>query len=71
MKIFILSGEPSGDEYGALLMKNIKKCSNNVTFIGVGGNLMSREGLKSVVPLNQISVMGFVEVVKNIFFFKT
>ena len=43
MKIFILSGEPSGDEYGALLMKNIKKNSNNVTFIGIGGNLMSKD----------------------------
>ena len=69
MKIFILSGEPSGDEYGALLMKNIKKNSNNVTFIGVGGNLMSKEGLKSIVPLSKISIMGFVEVVKNLFFF--
>lgn len=69
MKIFILSGEPSGDEYGALLMKNIKACTNNVTFIGIGGNLMSKEGLQSIVPLNKISIMGFVEVVKNIFFF--
>tara|TARA_B100002052_G_scaffold6694_1_gene5779 strand:+ start:12178 stop:13281 length:1104 start_codon:yes stop_codon:yes gene_type:complete len=69
MKIFILSGEPSGDEYGALLMKNIKERSNNVTFIGIGGNLMSRQGLQSIVPLNQISIMGFFEVIKNIFFF--
>ena len=69
MKIFILSGEPSGDEYGALLMKNIKERSNNVTFIGIGGNLMAKEGLQSIVPLNKIAIMGFVEVVKNIFFF--
>lgn len=69
MKIFILSGEPSGDEYGALLMKNIKEYSNNVTFIGIGGNLMSKEGLQSIVPLNKISVMGFVEVIQNIIFF--
>ena len=69
MKIFILAGEPSGDEYGAELMKHILAENPNTQFSGIGGNLMEAQGLKSIVPLNQMSVMGFIEIIKNIPFF--
>ena len=64
MKIFILAGEPSGDEYGAELMKHILAENPNTKFSGIGGNLMEAQGLRSIVPLNQMSVMGFIEIIK-------
>ena len=69
MNIFILAGEPSGDEYGAQLIKNISKKKQNINFIGVGGPLMEAQGLKSMVPLQKMSVMGFFEIVKTLPFF--
>ena len=69
MNIFILAGEPSGDEYGAKLMKNISAQQENINFIGIGGSLMEKQGLQSIVPLNKMSVMGFFEVIKTLPFF--
>ena len=69
MKIFIIAGEPSGDEYGAKLIAALKNDSPNLSINGIGGPLMEKQGLNSMVPLNQIAVMGFGEVIKKIKFF--
>ena len=69
MKIFIIAGEPSGDEYGAKLITALKNDSPNLSINGIGGPLMEKQGLNSMVPLNQIAVMGFGEVIKKIKFF--
>ena len=47
-KIFIISGEDSGDLHGAKLMESIKKINPHTEFFGVGGNRMQSEGLQSV-----------------------
>ena len=69
MKIFILAGEPSGDEYGAHLMQNIAEKKQTINFFGIGGPLMEAQGLKSMVPLQKMSVMGFFEIIKTLPFF--
>jgi len=69
MNIFILAGEPSGDEYGAKLMQNLSGKKQNVNFIGIGGPLMEAQGLKSMVPLKKMSIMGFFEIIKTLPFF--
>mgnify|MGYP001263959576 CR=1 FL=1 len=69
MNIFILAGEPSGDEYGAQLMKNIAEKKQNVNFIGIGGPLMEAQGFKSMAPLRKMSVLGFFEIIKTLPFF--
>ena len=68
-KIFILAGESSGDLHGGYLMKSLKKINPHIEFSGIGGSLMEAEGLNSIVPLNKMSVMGFVEVLKYLPFF--
>jgi len=68
-KIFILAGESSGDLHGGYLMKSLKKINPQIEFSGIGGSLMEAEGLNSLVPLNKMSVMGFVEVLKHLPFF--
>ena len=69
MKIFILAGEPSGDEYGAELMKHLQSKHANLRFDGIGGPLMEKCGLKSMASFDKMSVMGFVEIIKALPFF--
>ena len=71
MQIYIIAGENSGDFIGGLLMKALRlECKEHfgeVEFHGVGGQQMELVGLESLFPLNQINLMGFVEVIPHIF----
>tara|TARA_Y100001970_G_scaffold63393_1_gene81192 strand:+ start:13672 stop:14775 length:1104 start_codon:yes stop_codon:yes gene_type:complete len=69
MNVFILAGEPSGDEYGAKLMQELKAINSNISFSGIGGTLMEKQGLQSIASLKKMSVMGFFEVIKTLPFF--
>lgn len=62
MKLFLIAGEPSGDALGAALMAGLKTLVPNVTFLGVGGPLMAAEGLESLFPMEELSVMGLLEI---------
>lgn len=62
MKLFLIAGEPSGDALGAALMAGVKALAPEATFAGVGGPLMEAEGLKSLFPMEELSVMGLLEV---------
>jgi len=64
--IGIVAGESSGDILGANLMRSLKQAHENVRFIGVGGPLMAAEGLDSLFPLETLSVMGLVDVLKQL-----
>ena len=70
MKIYIIAGENSGDFIGGLLINALKLESRErfgeVKFHGVGGREMSKAGLDSIFPLDQISLMGFCEVLPHI-----
>ncbi|MCL2039008.1 MAG: lipid-A-disaccharide synthase [Bacteroidetes bacterium] len=69
MKIFIVAGEPSGDIHAAKLMNKLKEINPNISFFGIGGKNMEQEGLKSIIPIEKISVVGFVEVIKKLLLF--
>ena len=62
MRIFLVAGEASGDALGAALMAGLKRLAPGVTFCGVGGALMAGEGLDSLFAMDELSVMGLVEV---------
>jgi lipid-A-disaccharide synthase len=63
--IFISAGDLSGDIHGANLMKALLQTNPNLRFIGIGGNSMIEAGLQSLIPLKDISVVGFWEVAKK------
>lgn len=65
-KIMLVAGEASGDQLGGRLMVAIKQQESNACFIGVGGPRMESEGLKSLFPMNEMSVMGLAEVIPHI-----
>lgn len=70
-KFFVIAGEASGDILGSKLIKEIKIHFKNkgkqVEFVGVGGKLMKEQGLKSIFPMEELSIMGFFEVLPHIF----
>lgn len=65
--IFLIAGEPSGDQLGARLMAALKaETEGRVRFAGVGGAQMAGEGLSSLFPLDELAVMGFFDVIPRI-----
>ena len=62
MKIFLIAGEPSGDALGAALMAGLKALAPGVEFQGIGGARMQAEGIESLFPMSDLSVMGLMEV---------
>ena len=67
--IFIIAGESSGDLHGSFLMSSLKKINPNIKFDGIGGEMMENQGLKSLFPIEKLSVMGFTEIIKHLPFF--
>jgi lipid-A-disaccharide synthase len=65
--VFLVAGEPSGDVLGARLMAALRRLTGgHVRFAGVGGEAMRREGLASLFPLDDLAVMGFVEILPRL-----
>ena len=62
MKVFLIAGEPSGDKLGGALMAGLKELVPEVQFAGVGGPQMQAEGMESLFPMEELSVMGLAEV---------
>lgn len=66
LRIGILAGESSGDILGADLMQALRLRNPDVVFEGIGGPLMTAQGLQSRVPMERLSVMGLVEPLKRL-----
>ncbi len=65
LRLFVLAGEPSGDRIGADLVKRLR-VRVRVTLSGVGGAELEGEGLKSLFPMSNLSVMGVTDVLKRL-----
>ena len=66
LKIGIVVGEVSGDTLGAKLIRRFREQGIDAEFEGIGGPQMIAEGFKSYYPMDILSVMGIVEVLKDI-----
>lgn len=66
LKIGIVVGEVSGDTLGAKLIRRFSEQGIDAEFEGIGGPQMIAEGFKSYYPMDILSVMGIVEVLKDI-----
>jgi lipid-A-disaccharide synthase len=68
LSIFLIAGEASGDNLAAKLMAALKKQSaKQINFYGIGGPKMEAEGLVSLFPFEELSLMGFVEILPHLF----
>ena len=66
LKIGIVVGEVSGDTLGVKLMRSFREQGIDAEFEGIGGPQMIAEGLNSYYPMETLSVMGIVEVLKDL-----
>lgn len=65
MKIAIIAGEASGDMLGADLMRALKRQHAELQAFGVGGEQMCQEDFDSLVSIEELSVMGLIEILKH------
>jgi len=66
-KIFILTGEPSGDKLGSTVISKLKQTNPEIEYSCVGGLHLHSLGIKSIFDLKEITYMGFTSVLFNIF----
>lgn len=67
--IFISAGEESGDLHGAALARALRARFPDARLLGLGGARMQAEGVELLAGLNELAVMGFVEVIRHLPFF--
>ena len=65
-KIFILTGEPSGDKLASKVISKLKKDNPNIEYSCVGGTHLNSLGIKSIFDLKEITYIGFTSVLLNI-----
>ncbi len=66
-KIFILTGEPSGDKLASKVVSKLKQSNPDIEYLSVGGTHLSSLGIKSIYNLKEITYIGFTSVLLNIF----
>jgi len=66
-KIFILTGEPSGDKLASTVISKMKQSNPYIKYSCVGGHHLNSLGIKSIFDLNEITYIGFTSVFLNIF----
>jgi len=66
-KIFILTGEPSGDKLASTVISKLQKNNPNIEYSCVGGTHLNSLGIKSIFDLKEITYIGFTSVLLNIF----
>ena len=66
-KIFILTGEASGDKLASTVISKLKQSNPDITYSCVGGSHLYSLGIKSIFDLKEITYMGFTSVILNIF----
>ena len=66
-KIFILTGEASGDKLASTVISKLKEKYDQIEYLSVGGSNLSRLGIKTIFDLKEITYIGFTSVIFNIF----
>ena len=66
-KIFVLTGEPSGDKLASTVISRLKLAKPEIQYLSVGGTHLKNLGIKSIYDLKEITYLGFTSVLLNIF----
>ena len=66
-KIFILTGEPSGDKLASKVISQLKSSRFDIEYLCVGGEYLKALGIKSLYDLKEVTYLGFTKVLLNIF----
>ena len=66
-KIFVLTGEPSGDKLASKVISKLKNSNPDIEYLSVGGENLKALGIESLYNLNEITYLGFTKVLLNVF----
>ena len=66
-KLFILTGEPSGDKLASEVISKLKKIDPDIEYLSVGGENLESLGIKSIYKLKEVTYIGITKVLLNIF----
>ncbi len=66
-KIFVLTGEPSGDKLASTVISKLKENNINIEYLSVGGTHLNSLNIKSIYELKEITYLAFTSVLLNIF----
>ena len=66
-KIFILTGEPSGDKLASKIISQLKSSRSDIEYLCVGGEYLKALGIKSLDELKEVTYLGFTKVLLNVF----
>ena len=66
-KIFIVTGEASGDKLASKVIYNLKKINPNIEYLSVAGENLKSLGIKSIYDLKEVTYIGFTNVLFNLF----
>tara|TARA_X000000368_G_scaffold223693_1_gene176579 strand:+ start:537 stop:1670 length:1134 start_codon:yes stop_codon:yes gene_type:complete len=66
-KIFILTGEPSGDKLAYSVISKLKLLNSDIQYLSVGGKHLNSLGIESIYELKEITYIAFTDVLLNIF----
>jgi len=66
-KIFVLTGEPSGDKLASTVISKLMQSKSDIHYLSVGGTHLSSLGIKSIYELKDVTYIGFTSVLFNIF----
>lgn len=69
-RMLIIAGETSGDTHGAGVVRGLYKTVENIRVTGIGGNKMQAAGMELLYHVRDMSIMGFVEVLKHLPFIR-
>ena len=65
-KIFILTGEASGDKLASKVVEKLNKLNSNIEYLSVGGENLKKLDIRSIYDLSEITYLGFTNVIFNI-----
>jgi lipid-A-disaccharide synthase len=68
--VLLVAGEPSGEEHAQTFLPKLKSLRPDLTFWGVGGDVLNNQGMELKYHLRDFSSMGFTEVIEKIPFYK-
>ena len=66
-KIFVLTGEPSGDKLASTVISKLKQNNSDIEYSCVGGEHLNSLGIESIYDLKKITYIGFTNVLLNLF----
>ena len=66
-KIFVLTGEPSGDKLASKVIAKLKNSRPDIEYLSVGGEYLKTLGIESIYDLKEITYLGFTKVLLNLF----